>query len=86
MAVDRFIMIRNVRLEGKKCFNCDQKGHKHTHSRKPKNKKGAKMKNTINSTKMENTEIKIKIKINFAQVQMNNMFQLDTSSDVTLIN
>ena len=69
----------------KECFNCDQKGHKHTHCRKPKNKKGAKMKNTINPTKMENTEIKIKRKV--VKVQMNNKmvrFQLDTSVQMWL--
>ena len=45
------------------------------------------MKNTVNSTKLENTEIKMKRK--FMKVQMNNKevkFQLDTSSEVTLIN
>ena len=39
----------------KECFNCSQKVHKHTHFRKLINKKGTKMKNTVNSTKMENT-------------------------------
>ena len=50
-------------------------------------KKGAKMKNTVYSTKTENMEIKIKRK--FVKVQMNNKevnFQMDTNSDVTLIN
>ena len=45
------------------------------------------MKNTVNSTKTENTEIEMKI--DFVKVQMNNKkvkFQLDTGSDVTLIN
>ena len=44
------------------------------------------MKNIVNSTKKENTEIKMKRK--FVNVQMNNTlvkFQLDTSSDITLI-
>ena len=35
------------------CFNCGQKGHKYTHNRKPKNKKRAKMKNTIKSTQLK---------------------------------
>ena len=71
----------------KECFNCGQKDHKHTHYRKPKNKKGTKVKSTVNSTKMENTEIKMKR--NFVKVQMNNKevkFLLNTGSDVTLIN
>ena len=43
------------------------------------------MKNTVNSTKTKNTEIKIKRK--FVKVQMNNEeFRLDTSSHVTLTN
>ena len=57
------------------------------HYRKPKNKKGAKTKNTVNSYETENTEIKMKRK--FVKVQKNNnevKFQLDTSSNVTLIN
>ena len=44
------------------------------------------MKNTVNSSKTENTEIKMKRK--FVKVQMNNKevkFQLDTGSDVILI-
>ena len=51
-----------------------------------KKKSGVKMKNTINSTKMEKTEIKMK---KFVKVQMNNTevkFLLDISSDVILIN
>ena len=45
------------------------------------------MKNTINSTKTKNTEIKMKI--NFMKGLMNNKevkIQLDTGSNVTLIN
>ena len=45
------------------------------------------MKNTVNSTKTENTEIKMKRK--FVKVEMNNKevkFQLDISSNVTLMN
>ena len=42
----------------KECFNCDHKGHRHTHSRKPKRKE-CKIKNTVNSTKMESAEMKM---------------------------
>ena len=61
MAVDRFIIISNVRLEKKNVLIV--KGYKRQHCIKSKNKKGGvKMKNTVNSTKMENTEIKMKRK------------------------
>ena len=81
--MERFIIIRNVHLKEKN----NQKGPKHKHSRKPKNKIGAKRKNSVYSTKTENTEIKMKRK--FVKVQMSYIeveFQLDTGSDVTLIN
>ena len=71
----------------KECFNWGQKDYKHLHCRKPKNEKMSKMKNTVSLTKMENTEIKNVKKL--VKVQMNNKkinFQLDTSSDVTLMN
>ena len=71
----------------KECFNCGPNGHEHLYCRKPKIKKEAKLKNTVNSTKTENTEIKMQRK--FVKVQMNNKeveFQLDTGSDGALIN
>ena len=49
---------------------------------KAKKNKGIKNKNTVNSTKMEDAEIKIKRK--FVKVQINDKiikFQLDSSSD-----
>ena len=44
MAVDRFIIIRNVHLEEKNALIVVKKGHKYTHYRKPKNKRGQKSK------------------------------------------
>ena len=68
MVVNWFINIRNVLLVGEKFLIVAKKGHKYTHCRKSKNKKGAKMKNTINAIKTENSEIKMK---KFGKIQMN---------------
>ena len=80
-------MIRNVRLEEKNALIVAKKATSISTIESQKNKKGTKMKNPVNSTKTENTEIKTKRK--FVKVQMNNeefKFRLDTSSDVTLTN
>ena len=44
MAVDRFLIVRNVHLEEKKSFDYSQKGHKNKHFRKQNYKRRAKMK------------------------------------------
>lgn len=45
--MDSFLITRNVHLGGERCFNYINKGYKHKHCRKPKSKKGSKIKNTV---------------------------------------
>ena len=87
MAVDRFIIIRNVHLEGKNALIVAKKVTTIRIAESQKNKwMGSKMKSPVNSTKTKSTEIKMNRK--FVKVQMNNKeikFQLDIGSDLILI-
>ena len=87
MAVDRYIIIRNVHLEGKNALIMAKKVTRISIAESKKNflKKGAKIKNIVNSTKTKNRNKNEK----FLKVQMYKKhvkYQLNTGSDVTLIN
>ena len=86
MAVDRFIIIRNVYLEGKNALIVAKKVTSIHIAESPKIMGvGNNKSNIVNSTKTKSTEMKRKL----VKVQMNNTevkFQLDARSDMTLMN
>lgn len=85
MALVRFIITRNVHLERKNALIVAKKNINIHTAKNPKVKRRQKLK--IQLTTMENKELNLKRK--FVTVQMsdkNIKFQLDTVSDLSLIN
>ena len=85
MAVDRFIIIRNVHLEGKNDLIVAKKVTNILIAESQKIKRWQKWKLLLRKQKQK---IEINMKRKFGKVQMNNkavQFQMDTSSDMTLI-